>query len=94
VQPSGSGGTGDTTGGLGEMGVPLDAGGYGREGSDDFYRSRATVHGRRPQMVVQGGLKGLWGNDTPSVGSGGRSGGVWRVLRPVHRRSEGHSSES
>jgi len=53
------------------MGVPRGAGGYGREGSDDFCRSRVTVHGRRPQKVVQGDLEGLWGNDTPSVGSGG-----------------------
>jgi len=55
------------------MGVPRGAGGYGREGSDDSCRSRVTVHGRRPQKVVQGDLEGLWGNDTPSVGSGGRS---------------------
>ena len=55
------------------MGVPPDAGGYGREGSDDFYRSRVTVHGRRPQKVVQEGLEGLLGNDTPLVGSGGHS---------------------
>ena len=63
------GGTGDTTGGLGVMGVPPDADGYGREGSDDFYRSRVIVHGRRPQKVVQGDLEGLVGSDTPSLAS-------------------------
>ena len=55
------------------MEVPLGVGGYGREGSDDFYRSRVTVRGRRSQVVVQEDLEGLLGNDTPSVGSGGRS---------------------
>jgi len=68
-----SGGTGDTTGGSGVMGVHPGADGYGREGSDGSYRSRVTVHGRRPQRVVQGDLEGLWGNDTPSVASGERS---------------------
>ena len=73
MRPSGSEGTGGTTGGSGVMGVPPGAGEYGREGSDGSYRSRVTVHGRRPQMAVQWDLEGLWGNDTPSVESGGRS---------------------
>ena len=47
-----------------EKEVSLDAGEYGREGSDDFYRSQVTVHGRRPQKVVQGGLEDLWVNHT------------------------------
>jgi len=55
------------------MGVPPGAGGYEREGSDGVYRSRVTVHGRRSQTVVQGDLKVLWGNDTPSIASGGHS---------------------
>jgi hypothetical protein len=50
-----------------EKEVSLDAGGYGREESDDFYRSRVIVRGRRSQMVVQGDLEGLWGNHTSSV---------------------------
>ena len=59
----------DTTVRSMEKEVSLDAGGYGREGSDDFYRSRVSVRERRSQMVVQGDLEGLWVIDTPSVGS-------------------------
>jgi hypothetical protein len=47
-----------------EKEVSLDAGGCGKEGSDDFYRSRVIVHERRSQMVVQGDLEGLWGSHT------------------------------
>ena len=72
-QPDFSRGHLDTTVRSMEKEVSLDAGGYGREGSDDFYRSRVTVHGRRPQRVVQGDLEGLWVIDTPSFGLGGRS---------------------
>jgi hypothetical protein len=52
-----------------EKEVSLDAGGYGREESDDFYRSRVIVRGRRSQMVVQGDLEVLWVIHTSSVGS-------------------------
>ena len=45
---------------LEEKEVSLDAGVYGKEGSDDFYRSRVIVRERRSQMVVQGGLEDLW----------------------------------
>ncbi len=65
MRPSGSRGTGGSTGGLGVMGVPQDAGGYGRGGSDDSYRSLVIVRGRRPQKVVQEGLEDLWVIDTP-----------------------------
>ena len=68
-QPVFSRGHLDTTVRSMEKEVSLDAGGYGREGSDDFYRSRVTVRERRSQMVVQGDLEGLWGNHTSSVGS-------------------------
>ena len=73
VQPDFSRGHLDTTVRSMEKEVSLDAGGYGREGSDDFYRLRVIVRERRSQMVVQGGLEGLLGNDTPLVGSGGHS---------------------
>ena len=73
MRSSGSGGTGDTTGGSGMMGVPQGAGGYGREESDGSCRSLVIVRGRRPQKVVQEGLEALWVIDTPSVGSGGHS---------------------
>jgi len=66
------------------MGVPPDADGYGREGSDISYRSRGTVHGRRPQKDVQGGLEGC-----PHPGFGGVSAtlgfpnaGLWFESRP------------
>jgi len=60
VQPGSSGGHPDTIVCSMEREVSLDAGGYGREGSDDFYRSRVIVRERRSQMVVQGDLEGLW----------------------------------
>ena len=68
-QPDFSRGHLDTTVHSMEKEVSLDAGGYGREGSDDFYRSRVTVHGRRSQKVVQEGLEGLWVTHTSSVES-------------------------
>jgi hypothetical protein len=43
-----------------EKEVSPDAGEYGREGSDDFYRSRVIVRERRSQMVVQGDLEVFW----------------------------------
>ena len=42
-----------------EKEVSLNAGGYGREGSDDFYRSRVSVRERKSQMVVQEDLEDL-----------------------------------
>ena len=60
MQPDSSGGHPDTTVRSMEKEVSPDAGEYGREGSDDFYRSRVTVHGRRPQRGVQGDLEDLW----------------------------------
>ena len=68
-QPDFSRGHLDTTVHSMEKEVSLDAGGYGREGSDDFYRSRVSVRERRSQMVVQGDLEGLWVIHTSSVGS-------------------------
>ena len=59
----------DTTVRSMETEVLLNADGYGREESDDSYRSRVIVHGRRSQRVVQGDLEGRKGNRTPSVGS-------------------------
>lgn len=50
----------DTTVRSMEKEVSLDANGYEREESDDFYRSRVSVRERRSQMVVQGDLEGLW----------------------------------
>jgi hypothetical protein len=55
-----------------ETEVPLDADGYGREESDDSYRSRVIVHGRRSQRVVQVDLEVLWVIHTSSVGLGRR----------------------
>ena len=60
MQPGSSGGHPDTIVRSMEKEVSLDAGGYGREGSDDFYRSRVIVRERRSQMVVQEGLEDLW----------------------------------
>ena len=59
MRPDHEGGTADKTFHSIEKEVSLDAGGYGREGSDDFYRSRVTVRERRSQMVVQGDLEVL-----------------------------------
>jgi hypothetical protein len=56
-----------------EKEVSLDAGGYEKEASNDSYRSLVIVHGRRPQMVVQEGLEGLWVIHTSSVASRGHS---------------------
>jgi len=56
--------------------VFLDADGYGREESDDSYRSRVIVHGRRSQMVVQEGLEDRREIHTSLVGSGRRFWGV------------------
>ena len=72
-QPDFSRGHLDTTVHSMEKEVSLDAGGYGREGSDDFYRSRVSVRERRSQMVVQGGLEGPWVIHTSSVESGKHS---------------------
>ena len=60
MQPDSSGGHPDTTVRSMEEEVSLDAGGYGREGSDGTYRSRVIVRERRSQMVVQGDLEGFW----------------------------------
>ena len=60
MQPGSSGGHPDTIVRLMEKEVSPGAGGYGREGPDDFYTSRVIVHGRRSQMVVQGDLEGFW----------------------------------
>ncbi len=50
-----------------EKEVSPDECGYGREGSDDFYRSRVSVRERRSQMVVQVDLEVLWVIHTSSV---------------------------
>ena len=69
MQPDFSRGHLDTTVRSMEKEVSLDAGGYGREGSDVFYRSRVSVRERRSQRVVQEDLEGLWVTHTSSVGS-------------------------
>ena len=60
VQLDGASGDEQTHNHLEEKEFSLSEGAYETEGSSDLYRFPQIVRERRPQMVVQGDLEGLW----------------------------------